>query len=476
MQCEDSGKVRERLDGESLNESAPQRRGSHSIIDLVDMLKSEDISRQLFGARGIRKMLQKGKIQLVQRIISAGTLPRLVDLLDRDEIPRLQLECCWALTNIAGGSSEHTRAVVEAGAVPALVRLMRDGDESVRDQPVWALGHISGDCAEHRDLVLANGALEVLVDDIMAPQRFAAGAAGMSSTGDSALEHATWALLNLVRIRPLPSFERVRGSLQRLRQLLHFEESPDVMRDACWALAAISESIGAQGCVRTLLDLGVVRRCVDLLASDCGDELSKPALRVVGNACAGDDDVETQEVIDTGVVPLLGRLALSHDQVTRKETFWTLSNMAAGGPRQVEAVFFAHPDIVPCIIKAALTDSPEVAREAVWALANATAGTPDQVCRLVTEHGCIEALGSCLKTHRHDPVAQSVALEGLENVIKIFVAENTDDSKDALFVGQVKRCGLVETLRTLRESPEQQVADLAHRILVTGGVEEMIMV
>jgi importin subunit alpha-1 len=505
LQREDAGRARERLeDDEPLLEAgsplpaasslrSPRRRGAGAgagaglgVDEFAAMLASEEVGRQLAGARGLRRLLQRGKGQPAQRVVLSGALPRLVELLERDDVPRLQLECCLALTNVAGGSSAQTRAVVEAGAVPALVRMMRDGDESVRDQPVWALGNVAGDCAEHRDLVLAHGALEVLVDDIMAPWRFASGgglaaagadpaASGGIAAGDSALEHATWAVLNLLRVRPLPLFSRCRLALPRLCQLLHHERSPEVMRDACWALAAISESTGAAGCVRALLDLGVVRRCVQLLGKPPG-ELTKPALRVVGNACAGEHDAETQEVVDTGVVPVLGRLAAAEDAVTRREVFWTLANIVAGGPRQVEAVCFEHAPIMPLIVRAALEDSSEVAREAVWALANSTAGSANQVCRLVTRHGCVRALGECLRVHRDDAVALSVALEGLENLIRVFVAENADAANDAIFVAQVKQCALVEALRELRDAPEQQVADIAGRILAKGGVEEMVLV
>jgi hypothetical protein len=142
----------------------------------------------------------------------------------------------------------------------------------------------------------------------------------------------------------------------------------------------------------------------------------------------------------------------------------------------VEAVCFEHALIMPLIVRAALEDSSEVAREAVWALANSTAGSPNQVCRLVTRHGCVRALGECLRVHRDDAVAISVALEGLENLIRVFVAENADAANDAIFVAQVKQCALVETLRELRDAPEQQVADTAGRILAAGGVEEMVLV
>ncbi len=72
------------------------------------------------------------------------------------------MEIVWSLTNIASGSSEQTLEVVNNGAVPVVVELLKSSNDNVREQAAWALGNIAGDSPNTRDLVLEHGAAPLM--------------------------------------------------------------------------------------------------------------------------------------------------------------------------------------------------------------------------------------------------------------------------------------------------------------------------
>lgn len=366
-----------------------------NLPQMIQGVMGQDPSIQTECTTQFRRLLSIEKNPPIQQVIDSGVVPRFVEFLQRDDNPALQFEAAWALTNIASGTSEHTKVVMEVGAVPIFVRLLLSPNDDVREQAVWALGNIAGDSPPCRDLVLQQGAMPPLLQQLHQGSKL------------SMLRNATWTLSNFCRGKPQPDFNLVRQSLPTLGQLI-FSPDEEVLTDACWALSYLSD--GPNEKIQAVIEAGVCRRLVELLLNP-SPAVQTPALRTVGNIVTG-DDLQTQFIINNNALPCLLALLASPKKGIRKEACWTISNITAGNKDQIQAV--VDNNIIPPLVQLLTNAEFDIRKEAAWAISNATSGgSPQQIKFLVTQ-GCIRPLCDLLTVN--DAKIVTIALEGLENV------------------------------------------------------------
>ncbi|KAK3441565.1 hypothetical protein EUGRSUZ_B02080 [Eucalyptus grandis] len=260
----------------SLHSSAVEKK-LENLPSMVAAVLSNDKSLQVDATTQFRKLLSIERSPPIEEVIQSGVVPRFVEFLMKEDFPQLQFEAAWALTNIASGTSENTKVVIDHGAVPIFVKLLRSPSDDVREQAVWALGNVAGDSPKCRDLVLLNGALLPLLAQLNEHAKL------------SMLRNATWTLSNFCRGKPQPLFEQVKPALPALAHLIHSTDE-EVLTDACWALSYLSD--GTNDKIQAVIEAGVCPRLVELLLHPSPSVLI-PALRTVGNIVTG-DDLQTQ--------------------------------------------------------------------------------------------------------------------------------------------------------------------------------------
>jgi hypothetical protein len=314
----------------------------------------------------------------------------------------------------------------------------------VREQAVWALGNIAGDSPKCRDMVLSTNALGPLLEQLNEHSKL------------TMLRNATWTLSNFCRGKPQPQFDQLRDALPALARLVHSSDE-EVLTDACWALSYLSD--GTNDKIQAVIEAGVCRRLVELLGRPTPSVLI-PALRTVGNIVTG-DDYQTQIIINCRALPsLLALLTTDHKKSIKKEACWTISNITAGNKDQIQAII--ESNIIPPLVYLLQHAEFDIKKEAAWAISNATSGGTHQQIKYLVEQGAIKPL--CDLIVCSDARIVTVALEGLENILKVGEAMKTEGSPNQ-FAQFIDEADGLEKIENLQNHNNNDIYDKAMKIL-----------
>ena len=221
------------------------------------------------GTVAIRHILSVIVNPPIEKVINSKVIPSLVAFLKLNEQPILQFQSLWVLTNIASGTSEQAKAVIDSGALPIAVDLLSSSDNDVKEQSAWLIGNISGDSVLTRDLTLSFNALPAMLVALN----------DVENMKLSTIRNITWSISNLCRGKPAPDFEVVKTAIPTLAKLINHADK-EVVTDAAWALSYLTEGLNEK--IQAVLDAGVGPRLVELLASTNESKMLSPILRVIG--------------------------------------------------------------------------------------------------------------------------------------------------------------------------------------------------
>lgn len=417
------------------------------LPQMLQQIQSVDFQEQLSATVKFRQILSREHKPPIDIVIDSGVVPTLVNFMNENQPEMLQLEAAWALTNIASGSSDQTRVVVESGAVPLFIQLLYSSSVEVKEQAIWALGNVAGDSTSYRDYVLECGAMQPILSLFE-----------LSKT--SLIRTATWTLSNLCRgKKPQPDWNTVSQALPTLAKLIYSLDT-ETLVDACWAISYLSD--GPSAAIQAVVDARIPKRLVELLSHQ-STLVQTPALRAIGNIVTG-NDLQTQIVINCGVLPSLRTLLGSTKESIKKEACWTISNITAGNTDQIQAVIDSN--LIPPLVRLLETAEYKTKKEACWAISNASSGglqRPD-IIRYLVSQGCIKPLCDLLEIADNRII--EVTLDALENILKMGEAEKESRgmaiNENAEYI---EKAGGMEKIFDCQSNANEKIYEKAYNII-----------
>ncbi|XP_020890243.1 importin subunit alpha-1-like [Arabidopsis lyrata subsp. lyrata] len=416
---------------------------------MIDGLFSDDPSRQLEYATKFNAFLSSHEENLPFDEIEVSVfVARFVEFCKKNDKTELQSAAASVLINM---SKRNTKVLIDHGAVPIFVHLLRFDTGYLQFQATWALGNVASASTQSRDDVLRCGALIPLLAQLHVNNHI------------MMLRFAAWTLSTFCFGQPRPPFhQEMKPALAVLGQVLRFNDK-EVLSHACRALYYLFD--GSRETSQNFIAAGLVPGLVQLLGYG-SPAVIEPAIRTIRNLTNVDDQQTKIVVINCGALRLLANLLTQNHQIAIKRgACSTISNITAGTKELIQSVIDAN--LIPILVNIAQNAKLGIKETALCAIVNATLrGSYAQIEYLV-EQGCIQTFCDLLICP--DRRIISVCLDGLENILNAAWAEKKIEDMQS-YCQLIQDAEGIEKIQKLVQIVSYEINTKSSKILQTYGM------
>jgi importin subunit alpha-2 len=257
------------------------------ILDekLKSDLQSKNREKILGATKMLRRLLSREKEPPIDLIIENGYVPILVMFSSPQNLDEeLLAEAMWAVTNIASGTIDQTKTIVDHGALDFLIAGLQHTSNKIRELSAWGLGNIAGDSILNRDYILNKNVLGILTNNIV------------NSNDDVELRKTSvWSASNLFRGKPFPN-NHYNVIFPIFSELLKFQ-TEDIVADTLWMISYMSDCENADDEQRLhqIIQSKLIDQIVGLLTRS--SKIKTPAVRCIGNFCSVNNELFTDVIL-----------------------------------------------------------------------------------------------------------------------------------------------------------------------------------
>ena len=374
---------------------------TNTLHDLCEGIKNLNEKNQYYYVKKIRQLLS-GDSPPIDEVVETGIIPHLVEFLKLRDIPLL-FETTWVLTNLVSETDPRsTNIIVENKVIPTLMALLHIENEEVQKQAMWVLSNISANTSEHRDLILNAGALPAIITMV----RFAA----QNTQQLELLQLGSWTLGNLSKGKPPPPFELICPIFSCFENILEVSDDVDTIKNISWTLNDLTST---HKCRNALIKTSCLPRLLDKLK--LSSAIYVDVFRIFGNLASG-SDAQTTAVLNSSFLRIASEtLQQFPEDKLFKEICFTLSNLAVTSVNEIWNYNLLKP-LFSYMDKTSL--KVDIKRELMHALANSIEkSNKTQIQVVINTYIAIPRLCNILATE-DDSVVVSLALIMIEIFLK----------------------------------------------------------
>ncbi|PAV77678.1 hypothetical protein WR25_23516 [Diploscapter pachys] len=289
----------------------------------------ETIRRLITGEQGSR---------VIDEMIQHDLMKVLVNALKIND-QAILFKAATSCVTIAAGNHAQTKALVDAGAAEALVRLINIPDHDVAKQALWAVSNIVADAQEFRDAVIECHGIDAMVEL----------SRHINNISTPFARTLSWAYSNMCFFNNHPFIpqEELRKLIKGIHLLVDYDDievEGDALKAIVWATEHSDD-------VRELVVQSELLEITHNKLSGQESSNLKWTINILVNIAKGNHHFR-QVIIDSGFLREISTLVGKDDvdESVIKESIWLISKISYGSDDQIQAIFNAG--LIPFVRKA----------------------------------------------------------------------------------------------------------------------------
>ncbi len=341
---------------------------------------------------GLANLNRIRTLEHVRDFLASNILDRVVTLFLDNRSVHIRDNACWVLTNLASVAEDRTGAEAILGSRPNMLeilheRMITEGNPHLLGNILWCLANIAssgGDLARR----IVDEDFHTIAGDIFSNPR----------QNTNLRKNAAFLVRVLVHVM---TREEALGSLAQVEEIPPaILMDTNVLGDLLWTIYELCGKTGTLG--------GITPGFLTDMLYQTSARFISPALRAIGDICAGNDRPLINRFLGVNLLPAL--YGILQRPVFTRDVLWIFSNLAVD-PEGAQALLETSGLLFDIGLLA------HTHQDAVWTLSNlATRGSKEVVVKLV-RCGIPVVLVEVLQGDDVTQLVRDLCLEGIAGVL-----------------------------------------------------------